>query len=108
MRKVIFEGDSLEIIRRFPSIARQRCGYEIDRIQRNLKPLNWKPFRTVGQGVCEVRVRVGNQYRILYIVSFEDQLHVLHAFEKKTQRTRSSDIKIAKHRLKVLHRREGE
>jgi len=32
IKKVVFEGDSLEVIRAFPDRARQRAGYEIDRI----------------------------------------------------------------------------
>ena len=105
MRTVVFEGNTLEIIRQLPDDARQRTGYEIDRVQRDIEPENWKPFSAVGQGVREIRVQVGKQYRIMYIAKFENKIHILHVFEKKTQKTRSSDIQIAKNRLKAVNRR---
>jgi len=48
---------------------------------------------------------VSRQYRIIYIAKFEDKVHVLHVFEKKTKKTRKSDIEIAKNRLKEVIRR---
>ena len=105
MRTVVFEGNTLEIIRQLPDEVRQRTGYEIDRVQRDVEPENWKPFPTIGQGVREIRVQVGRQYRIIYIAKFESKIHVLHVFMKKTQKTRNSDIEIAKNRLKAVNRR---
>jgi len=105
MRCVVFQGNSLETIREFPDAARQRAGYEIDRVQRDLEPTNWKPFPSIGQGVREVRIQMGEQYRVIYIAKYEDTVHVLHAFQKKTQKTRTSDIEIAKRALKELLRR---
>lgn len=40
MRTVVFEGNSLEILRQFPDDARLRAGYEIDRVQRDRLPEN--------------------------------------------------------------------
>jgi len=74
-------------------------------VQQDKEPENWKPFPTIGRGAREIRVQVGGQYRIIYIAKFEDKVHVLHVFEKKTQKTRKSDIEIAKHRLKEVIRR---
>ena len=48
MRKVVFEGNTLEIIRQLPDGARYRTGYEIDRVQRGKEPENWKPFSLIG------------------------------------------------------------
>ena len=86
MRSVVFEGNTLEIIRQLPDDARQRTGYEIDRVQRNIEPENWKPFPAIGQGVREIRVQVGKQYRIMYVAKFENKIHVPHVFEKKKHR----------------------
>lgn len=105
MRKVIFEGDTLTVIRELPDDARHRAGYEIDRIQRDIEPTNWKPFTSIGQGVCEIRIQMGRQFRVIYIAKFDDRVHVLHVFEKKSQKTRQSDIAIAKRRLKEVIRR---
>ncbi len=105
MRKVVFEGNSLEIIRQMPDGARYRTGHEIDRVQRDKEPENWKPFPAIGQGAREIRIQVDGQYRIIYITKFEAKVHVLHVFSKKTQKTRKADIEIAKHRLKEVIRR---
>lgn len=105
MRIVVFEGNTLETLRRFPDDARLRAGYEIDRAQRDKEPEDWKPFPSVGQGVREIRVQVGRQFRIMYLVKFKNTVHILHVFEKKTQKTRTADIEIAKKRLKAVIRR---
>ncbi len=105
MKPVIFENKTLETIKAFPDKARQRTGYELDRVQRDLDPENWKPFNSVGKGVREIRVQVGTQYRIMYISKFDNAIHVLHAFQKKTQKTRQSDIEIAKTAYKEVQKR---
>jgi phage-related protein len=37
---------------------------------------------------------------VIYVAKIANAVHVLHAFQKKTQRTRKEDIQIAKQRLK--------
>ena len=59
MRTVVFEGDTLDVIRRLPDAARHRVVYEIDRVQRDKEPENWKPISAIGQGVREIRIQVG-------------------------------------------------
>ena len=102
MRTVVFEGNTLTLIRQLPDKARLRAGYEIDRVQRDKLPENWKPFPSVGQGVREIRIQVGQQFRIMYLVKYENKVHILHVFEKKIQKTRTSDIEIAEKRLKQV------
>lgn len=108
MRTVTFEGNTLDVIRGFPDQARQRCGYEIDRVQRDLEPDDWKHFSSIGPGVFEIRIRLDKQYRVIYITRRINKLHILHAFVKKTQKTRKIDVDIAKRRLKALLWRERE
>jgi len=45
-----------------------------------------------------------NQYRVIYIAKLAGKIHVLHAFQKKTQKTRQADLKLAEDRLKELRR----
>jgi len=40
------------------------------------------------------------EYRLIYIAQFEEGIYVLHAFEKKTRRTRRADIDLAQARLR--------
>lgn len=105
MKVISFEGNSLDVIRDFPDDARNRAGYELDRVQRGLEPEHWKPFRSVGLGVKEIRIKVGEQYRVMYVTRFGDKIHVLHAFQKKTQKTSKHDIDYAKKVLKEVEQR---
>lgn len=102
MKKVIFEGDALLRIRSFPEAAKQRAGYEINRVQQDKEPENCKPFSTIGQGVREICIHVNGHYRVLYVETSDHKVHVLHVFEKKTQKTRQADIDLARSGLKNL------
>jgi len=65
-------------------------------------PTDWKPMPSVGPGVNEVRVHTGLEHRVLYVAKFEEAVYVLHAFEKKVQKTRDADLTLARERLKQL------
>lgn len=105
MKTICFEGDTLGIIRAFPDRARSRAGFELDRVQRGQEPINWKPLTSVGRGVREIRIQVGEQFRVVYVARFGDRLHVLHAFHKKTQKTRTADLELAKRRYRDVSKR---
>lgn len=58
-------------------------------------------MKTVGAGVREIRVRdASGAFRVLYLATLPDRILVLHAFEKKTQRTAQRDIDLAARRLR--------
>jgi phage-related protein len=60
---------------------------------------------TIGRGVEEIRIRDDSGiYRVIYTARFADAVFVLHAFEKKTQRTSQRDIEIAKARFREMMR----
>jgi phage-related protein len=101
-KPVRFMGSSLVVIRSFPDGARRAVGYQLDRIQHGLKPVDWKPMPTVGKGVCEMRVRREGQFRVLYVAGFQDVVVVLHAFQKKRQKTPSGEVALAKRAYRDL------
>ncbi len=41
---------------------------------------------------------------MIYIATLADAIHVLHAFQKKTQKTARRDLEIARERLRELKR----
>ena len=49
-----------------------------------------------------------NQYRILYFFYLRDQIVLVHAFSKKTQQLRESDIELAERRIEDWIRRHPE
>lgn len=57
LREVIFRGDSLVALRRFPLSARKRAGRQLELVQMGHEPSDWKPLTTVGPGVREIRLR---------------------------------------------------
>jgi phage-related protein len=60
---------------------------------------------TIGAGVREIRIRdADGAFRIIYIATFADAVHVLHAFEKRTQKTARRDLELATVRLRHLKR----
>lgn len=96
-------GDSLVRIRAFPPGARQDAGFQIDKVHRGENPDKWKSMKTIGKGVKEIRIKeASGHYRVIYLANLEDAVYVLHAFQKKTQRTRKSDIDLARKRLEVV------
>lgn len=60
---------------------------------------------TIGAGVREIRVRdATGAFRVIYVATFAEAVFVLHAFQKKTQRTSQRDIILAQTRLRQLRR----
>jgi phage-related protein len=108
LKALLWLGSSRDDVRDFPPDARSRAGYELYLVQTGLYPSDWKPMSSVGAGVREIRVRSGREHRILYVAKFEEGIYVLHAFEKKTQRTSKADLERARQRLrKILKNRRG-
>ena len=106
LKPVAFCGDALDELRAFPEAARQEAGFQLYRVQRGLDPADWKPLATIGRGVREIRIRDGGgAYRVIYVATFAEAVYVLHAFQKKTQRTAKRDVDLAASRLRELMRR---
>ncbi len=57
---------------------------------------------SVGPGVQEIRVHTEIEHRLLYIAQYEEGIYVLHAFEKRTQKTPKRDLHLARERLHSL------
>ncbi len=104
MRKPLhFIGSSLEDLRAFPDEARRDAGFNLNFVQRGLEPSDWKPMKTVGAGVNELRVRDrSGVFRVIYLATRPEAVYVLHCFQKKTRKTRRADIELATRRLRQI------
>jgi len=92
-------------VREFPKGARRAAGYQLDRVQRGLEPDDWKSMQAIGPGVRELRIRDrAGAFRVIYLATLADRVVVLHAFQKKTQRTAKRDIELAAKRLAELRK----
>ncbi|MDR6498952.1 phage-related protein [Burkholderia ambifaria] len=102
-KPVVFVGSALDDLRGFPLPARRDAGHQIDQVQRGLAPDDWKPMRTVGVGVREIRLRdASGAFRIVYVATFADAVYVLHCFRKQSARTNKTDIDLAARRYRTL------
>jgi phage-related protein len=105
VKGIEFLGASLQMVREFPALAKREVGHQLDRIQRGLDPTDWKPVKSIGRGVREIRIQHEGQYRVIYVASFEETIYVLHAFQKKSRKTNRQDLDTAKRALQeVLER----
>lgn len=103
-KPITWLGSSLADLRAFPDQARQATGYELSRVQLGDMPRDWKPMPSVGPGVQELRVRVGGEFRALYVAKHAEAVYVLHVFEKKSRKTARADIVLALRRLASIGR----
>lgn len=107
MKGIEFLGTSLKTLQAFPAQAKREAGYQLDRVQHGLDPVDWKPMKSVGQGVREIRIQQEGQYRVIYVASFEDRVYVLHAFQKKTQKTIKQDLDAARRAFREVERQRS-
>ena len=59
-------------------------------------------MKTIGPSVREIRVNIDRAYRVVYVVSIGDKVHVLHVFVKKSRRTAKKDLDLAQKRFKEI------
>lgn len=108
MKPIEFCGQSLDVIRQFPAPVKRDSGHQLDRVQRGLDPQDWKPVGQIGPGAREIRIQERGQYRVIYAAKFEDAVYVLHAFHKKTQQIRQTDMDIARRAYQTVQRKRNK
>ena len=107
-KSIYWCGNSLECLKAFSDVARQRAGLELSKVQAGGEPSDWKPMDAVGKGVREIRIHGENAYRVMYVAKFAQTIYVLHAFEKKSQRTSRTDLDISSRRYRDLLRSRSQ
>jgi phage-related protein len=102
-KDVVWLGDSLSVLQKFPKSVRIDLGSDLRRLQIGELPKDFKPMKTVGSGVRELRARDrNNQYRTMYVTKTGTKIVVLHSFIKKSRMTPKADIDTAKERLRAF------
>jgi phage-related protein len=115
-KPVIWMGDSLEVLRHFPSTVQDEIGFALYRAQVGSKHVAAKPLKGLGSGVLEVLSdHRGDTFRAVYTVRFAKTVYVLHAFQKKSKTgiaTPTRELDLVKARLKLAedlhHKREKQ
>jgi phage-related protein len=111
-RPLFWEGSAKEDFLAFPLPVRKDLGVALFVVQIGETPLSAKPWKGLGPGVYElVDDHRGDTYRAVYTVRIAGNIHVLHAFQKKSKsgvKTPKPDVELIERRLKALLRRYGE
>ena len=103
MKLLRFAGSAKADLSAFPDRVRIRAGFELFMVQSGREPSDWKPMQTVGRGAAEIRVRdEAGSYRVIYVARFTAAVYVLHAFQKKSQKTARADVMIAAQRYRDI------
>jgi phage-related protein len=101
-KPIYWIGSSKEDISSFSADARRQIGFQLRAVQSGQLPSDFKSMSIVGRGVEEIRIRTEDAYRVFYVAKFSEAIYVLHAFQKKTQKTSKQDIQIGQQRYKQM------
>ena len=102
-KPLTFLGSSRDDLREMPETVRHAIGVELMIVQLGGSPTDCKPIASIGVGAYEIRVReVAGAFRTVYVTKFADAIYVLHAFQKKSQKTAKSDLDLARRRYKLI------
>lgn len=108
-KPIYWIGSAKKDLVAFPEEARRRAGFELRAVQQGQAPTDFKPMTIVGKGVEEIRIRAEGAFRVFYVARFDEGVYVLHAFQKKTQKTANQDIKLGQQRYQeMMQFREGD
>lgn len=101
-------GPARRELRNFPPLAPHEAGLNLSLVQAGEEPKDWKPMEQVGPGARELRVRTFEggtvQHRVVYVAKFPEAVYVLHAFEKKTEKTSPHNLQVAQARYREMLR----
>jgi phage-related protein len=103
MKTVRFPGNLRKELQGFPEDVRLRIGHELYLVQTGEAPSDFKSMPEVGAGVFELRIRDdAGAFRVIYVAKFSAAIYVLHAFQKKSQRTSALDLELAIKRYRAI------
>lgn len=103
MKEIMWVGSSLQDLRDFPEVPGKRAGFQLELLQEGEEPDDFKPMKSVGKGVQEIRIACDDgAFRVFYVVNRPEAIYVLHAFRKTTQKTEKRDLDLGRTRYKSL------
>ena len=102
-KRIVWLGDSRDVIRGFPATVRDDLGAGLRALQNGELPHDVKPIKVAGAGAWELRAKdAAGQFRAIYVALVKDEIHVLHCFQKKSQKTSRLDLAKAAARYREL------
>ena len=105
MKPVDFHPRALEFIRAQSASIRLQIGEALRDLQKGASlgmPLS-RPMPVIAPGVHELRVKgEATTVRVFYCMCKSDAIIVFHAFQKKSQKTPTREIRLARRRLQEV------
>ena len=105
-RPISWIRGALKDFEAFPSGARDQAADALTVIVEGGAPDVAKPMKGLGSGVWELAIKErGDAYRVVYALQLDDDIWVVHAFQKKSKSgigTPRSDVDLVERRLKAL------
>lgn len=99
----MFVGSALKDLRCFPLDARRAAGFQLDLLQQGDDPFDWRPMKSIGRGVNEIRITEDSgAFRMFYVVNRPEAIYVLHAIKKTSRKTETKDIELARARYQEI------
>jgi phage-related protein len=110
LARIFWEGDSREVLARFPKPIRIRLGFGLFEMQQGKAPgVAVRRMQSIGEGVFELKASDNRTwYRAIYLSVIDGVIHVLHCFEKAGRKTDKRDLKVATARLSSVRQRLEE
>ena len=103
-----FVGRARQELKALPRRVYGEAGRWLKTVQEGKEPPDRKPMKSIGPGVAELRLRDSTgAYRVIYAAKFAEAVYVLHSFEKKSQKTSSQDLEVARTRYRSLLRQRA-
>lgn len=106
MKELVWIGSSRKDLIKFPQEVKQELGYALYQAQLGERYRKAKPFKGYGAGVYEIATEYDkNAYRLIYILSLNDTVYVVHCFQKKSKqgiKTPKEEVELIKQRLIFL------
>lgn len=95
-KKLTWVSSSYANLCSFPDTVRHQAGFQLRRVQQGKNPEDWRPLPNIGPGAIEIRIHHPHEHRVIYVAKFPEAIYVVHAFEKKAQKTLLVDLHIAR------------
>ena len=87
---------------KFPDRVRAQAVFALDAAAAGEMASTVKPMKGLGAGVFEVRIAYrSDAYRVIYAVKVDQDIWVIHAFQKKS----TQGIKTPKHEIDIVRSR---
>lgn len=103
MRQIIWVGPTLKDLRRFPDDVKDEIGYALYLAQIGKKANITKKYEGLS-GVLEIKSDYGGDtFRTVYAAKIDEDLYILHAFEKKSH-TKSKLPKEIKRTIEIRYK----